>query len=53
MEIEIEVIYDKESQEVSIRDYHYNSCTYCNIENAKQVGECVEDFIKSYGEENK
>ena len=51
MEIEIEVIYDKEMQEVSIRDYHYNSCTYCNIKSKEEVGKCVNDFIKSYYEE--
>ena len=49
--MELIVKYYAEDKEVHIEDYHYNSCTYCNIESAKQVGECVEDFIKSYCEE--
>lgn len=51
MEIEIIVKYDKEMEEVNISDYSYNSCTYCNIKSKEEIGKCVNDFIKSYCEE--
>lgn len=51
MEINITVIYDKEMEQVHIDDYNYNSCTYCNIKSKEEIGKCVNDFVKSYYEE--
>lgn len=51
-EFEIVVEYDEESEAVNIRDYHYNSCTYCKIKSTDEIGECIKDFIKSYYEGN-